>query len=233
MLRFLIYSFKWVVHSVQVGWDGKVALQRKQRLAAPPSTIRGVIRMSYHRSGLFTIDSKVSYIRDCMKSRFLHERFAGGVRRALLRRKEFDCARQQQMSTECLGMRRGRPGRRNWLEREMPESSTHEMALSRRIDSGHLTRARLRDIFAERKELIAKYVPAETQAIHAQAVAELKTQHLAANILPVGAKAPAFELPDHDGKIVSSSDSARQETARALLHPRDAGARFASGRWKR
>jgi len=64
----------------------------------------------------------------------------------------------------------------------------------------------LREIFAERKELIAKYVPAETQAIHAQAVAELKARHLAASILPVGAKAPAFELADHDGKNVSSSD---------------------------
>ena len=63
----------------------------------------------------------------------------------------------------------------------------------------------LREIFAERKELIAKYVPAETQAIHAQAVAELKSRNLAGNI-PMGAKAPAFELPDHDGKIVSSSD---------------------------
>jgi peroxiredoxin len=63
----------------------------------------------------------------------------------------------------------------------------------------------LREIFAERKELIAKYVPAETQAIHAQAVAELKQRHIAANILPVGAKAPSFELQDHDGKIVSSS----------------------------
>jgi len=65
---------------------------------------------------------------------------------------------------------------------------------------------RLHDIYAERKELIAKYVPAETQAIHAQAVAELKAKHLAANILPVGAKAPQFELQDHDGKVVSSSD---------------------------
>lgn len=63
----------------------------------------------------------------------------------------------------------------------------------------------LREIFAERKDLIAKYVPAETQAIHAEAVAELKENHLAANILPVGAKAPAFELQDHEGKIVSSS----------------------------
>jgi len=64
----------------------------------------------------------------------------------------------------------------------------------------------LREIFAERKELIAKYVPAETQAIHAQAVAELKTRHLASNILPVGAKSPAFELPDHNGKMVPSPD---------------------------
>jgi len=64
----------------------------------------------------------------------------------------------------------------------------------------------LREIFAERKELIARYVPAETQAIHARAVAELKSKHLAANILPVGAKAPHFELPDHDGKLVRSAD---------------------------
>jgi peroxiredoxin len=64
----------------------------------------------------------------------------------------------------------------------------------------------LREIYAERKGLIAKYVPPETQAIHAQAVAELKTRHLAANVLPVGAKAPAFELPDHNGKPVSSAD---------------------------
>jgi peroxiredoxin len=64
----------------------------------------------------------------------------------------------------------------------------------------------LREIFAERKELIAKYVPPETQTIHAQAVAELKQRHLAANILPVGAKAPLFELPDHDGKTASSSE---------------------------
>ena len=64
----------------------------------------------------------------------------------------------------------------------------------------------LREIYAERKELISKYVPAETQAIHAQAVAELKQRGVAANILPVGAKAPVFQLPDYDGKVVSSPD---------------------------
>jgi peroxiredoxin len=64
----------------------------------------------------------------------------------------------------------------------------------------------LREIFAERKELIAKYVPAETQAIHAQAVAELKARRLAENVLAVGAKCPSFELQDHNGKLVSSSE---------------------------
>jgi len=64
----------------------------------------------------------------------------------------------------------------------------------------------LREIYAERKELIAKYVPPETQAVHARAVAELREKRIAANILPVGARAPQFELRDHDGRPVSSSD---------------------------
>src|ERR1700756_1467070 len=64
----------------------------------------------------------------------------------------------------------------------------------------------LSEILAERKELITKYVPAEAQAIHAQVIAELKQRHLAANILPVGAKAPPFELQDQDGEVVASAD---------------------------
>ena len=63
----------------------------------------------------------------------------------------------------------------------------------------------LREIFAERKELIVKYVPAETQGIHAQTVAELKARRFAAKILPVGAKAPDFELQDHNAICVNSS----------------------------
>jgi len=66
------------------------------------------------------------------------------------------------------------------------------------------TRA-LRDILAQRKELIAKYVPPETQAIHERAVAELKQRRLADNILRIGEKAAEFELPDHNGKMVSSA----------------------------
>ena len=43
----------------------------------------------------------------------------------------------------------------------------------------------LREIFAERKSVIAQYAPPDTQAIHAQAVAQLKVRGLAADILPV------------------------------------------------
>jgi peroxiredoxin len=64
----------------------------------------------------------------------------------------------------------------------------------------------LRDILAERKEAIAKYVPAETQAIHARAIAELQQQRLAENILAVGVTFPEFQLPDHAGKTTSPSD---------------------------
>jgi len=64
----------------------------------------------------------------------------------------------------------------------------------------------LREIFVERKQLIAQYVPQETQAVHARAIAELRERHLAATVLPVGAKVSEFQLQDHDGKIISSSD---------------------------
>ena len=64
----------------------------------------------------------------------------------------------------------------------------------------------LRQIFTERKELIAKYVPADVQAVHTRAVVNLKAQGLAAAALKVGAKSPLFELSDHNGKLVSSRD---------------------------
>jgi peroxiredoxin len=62
----------------------------------------------------------------------------------------------------------------------------------------------LREIFAERKEAIVKYVPADVQAVHARAVALLKARGLAANALKVGGMSLSFELPDHNGKLVSS-----------------------------
>jgi len=64
----------------------------------------------------------------------------------------------------------------------------------------------LREQFAERKELVAKYVPEEIQAIHARVIAELQQQGIAESALPAGAKAPAFELTDHNGKLVSSTE---------------------------
>jgi peroxiredoxin len=64
----------------------------------------------------------------------------------------------------------------------------------------------LSEIFAERKQLIAKYVPPETQAVHARVISELKEKRLAENILSVGNKAPDFKLQDHDGDLVSSRD---------------------------
>jgi peroxiredoxin len=64
----------------------------------------------------------------------------------------------------------------------------------------------LREQFAERRGLIAKYVPAEIQAVHARVVADLKASGMADRVLPVGTKAPSFELKDHNGKLVSSAD---------------------------
>ncbi|MFY9561141.1 MAG: peroxiredoxin-like family protein [Terriglobales bacterium] len=64
----------------------------------------------------------------------------------------------------------------------------------------------LRVQFAERKDLIAKYVPADVQAVHERTVAVLKAQGLATRALGVGAKALSFELSDHDGMRVSSAE---------------------------
>jgi peroxiredoxin len=74
-------------------------------------------------------------------------------------------------------------------------------------ESGSYGDARpLRQIFAERKELIAKYVPADVQAIHDRAIAMLKAQGFAARALGAGAKTLPFALHDHAGKMVTSSD---------------------------
>jgi peroxiredoxin len=64
----------------------------------------------------------------------------------------------------------------------------------------------LREIFTERKETIAKYVPPDVQAVHANVVAHLKQQGLAAKALGAGATAPSFELPDQNGRSISSDN---------------------------
>jgi peroxiredoxin len=63
----------------------------------------------------------------------------------------------------------------------------------------------LREQFTERRELIARYVPAEIQTVHARVVADLRASGMAERVLSVGAKAPAFELKDHNGKLISSA----------------------------
>jgi peroxiredoxin len=78
-------------------------------------------------------------------------------------------------------------------------------------ESGPSTDIRpLREILAERKQLIARYVPPETQAVHSRAIAELRQSGISDHILPVGAESPAFELQDHNGKPVSSTDLLNQ-----------------------
>lgn len=64
----------------------------------------------------------------------------------------------------------------------------------------------LREICAERKELIAKYVPPEVQSVHAGVVAELERSGMAERALLVGGEVPEFELADGTGKLVSSAD---------------------------
>jgi peroxiredoxin len=64
----------------------------------------------------------------------------------------------------------------------------------------------LRDIFAERKALIAKYVPADIQGVHTRVTGELKEARFAKNVLQAGSKAPVFELKDHNGTPLPSTE---------------------------
>jgi len=74
-------------------------------------------------------------------------------------------------------------------------------------ESGEYSDTRpLREIFAERKALIAQYVPPATQAIHEKVVSDLKASGMLAGVLKVGSKIPEFSLQDHNKRVVSSSD---------------------------
>jgi peroxiredoxin len=80
----------------------------------------------------------------------------------------------------------------------------------------------LREILAERKALIAQYVPQEVQAIHEQVIGDICDQGIAGRALAAGAKTPAFELKDHNGETVSSAELLR--TGRLVIC-------FFRGRW--
>jgi peroxiredoxin len=84
---------------------------------------------------------------------------------------------------------------------------------------GHAT---LKAALEERRALMEQYVPAETQALNRRTVEEIRSSGILERVLPVGAAAPEFELPDQDGKSVSSS---------ALLSAGPLVIVFLRGRW--
>ena len=86
----------------------------------------------------------------------------------------------------------------------------------------HLDLRTLREQFAERKQLIAKYALPETQAIHARAIAEIRDSGIVRSALAVGSLAPPFELQDQNGVNVSSTE-VLQNTSLVIC--------FFRGRW--
>lgn len=65
---------------------------------------------------------------------------------------------------------------------------------------------RLYEIYAERRELISRYVPAEIQAVHARVVEELRNSGAAQKAIQAGVTAPDFQLPDQNGNVLRSVD---------------------------
>lgn len=80
--------------------------------------------------------------------------------------------------------------------------------------------ATLKEALDERRALMERYVPAETQALHRSVVDRLRGAAAAA--VPVGNPAPPFEIPDHDGKLIS---------LRSLTESGPAIVLFFRGRW--
>jgi peroxiredoxin len=66
--------------------------------------------------------------------------------------------------------------------------------------------ATLREELEQRKALAAQYVPLDVQQVNRRTVEQLAASDMAGRTLAVGASAPAFELPDQDGKSVSSEE---------------------------
>jgi peroxiredoxin len=64
----------------------------------------------------------------------------------------------------------------------------------------------LQDILAERKALIAKYVPPDIQRVHARVVGELKEARFAEKVLQAGSISAVFALKDHHGSMISSAE---------------------------
>ena len=80
----------------------------------------------------------------------------------------------------------------------------------------------LKEQLAQRKALAEAYVPAETQAVHARVIQELRASGMLDRARRLGSLAPAFELSDQNGRIVSSSELL--QTGRLVII-------FFRGRW--
>src|SRR5690348_18112500 len=78
--------------------------------------------------------------------------------------------------------------------------------------------ATLREELEERKALAAQYVPDDVQQVNRQTVEQLAASGMSGGILAVGAAAPSFQLPDQDGKVVSSQED-RKSTRLNSSHP--------------
>ncbi len=84
---------------------------------------------------------------------------------------------------------------------------------------GHAT---LKAALDERRELMEKYVPADSLAINRRAVEELRASGMLNLMLPLGSAAPSFELADQDGNATNSA---------ALLASGPLVIVFLRGRW--
>ena len=82
--------------------------------------------------------------------------------------------------------------------------------------------ATLREELEERKALAAQYVPDDVQQVNRQTVEQLAASGMSGGILAVGAAARSFQLPDQDGKVVSSQELLRR--SRLIIC-------FIRGRW--
>ena len=68
----------------------------------------------------------------------------------------------------------------------------------------------LAQVLSERKNLIAKYVSAEIQAVNKRAIAEVRDSGIGGRALQSGDKAQNFELSDQNGALVRDSDLLRK-----------------------
>jgi len=66
--------------------------------------------------------------------------------------------------------------------------------------------ATLREELEQRKALAEQYVPEDVQQVNRLTVEQLCASGMAGRVLSVGARAPHFELPDQEERLVSSAE---------------------------